>query len=105
MIPLDEVSEIVDRSSESEFRRPRLMSSVETDIVWAGTRVRAEALMAAVSPDAPETFEAEIVEVEGGVELRIRVVGEELKTVRSTVDDLLACLAAAESSLDVIDGV
>ncbi|NRB12285.1 MAG: hypothetical protein HRU44_03530 [Candidatus Thalassarchaeum sp.] len=45
------------------------------------------------------------MEVDGCVELRIRVVGEELKTVRSTVDDLLACLAAAESSLDVIDGV
>ena len=104
MIPLDDVSEIVDRSSESEFRRPRPMSSVETDIVWTGSRARAEALMAGVSPDDPETFEVEIVEVKEGVELRIRVVGEELKTVRSTVDDLLACLAAAESSLDVIDG-
>jgi hypothetical protein len=31
------------------------------------------------------------------------VVGDRLKTVRSTVDDLLACLAAAESSLDVTD--
>ena len=105
MIPLDEVSEIVDRSSDSGFPRPRLLSSVETDIVWTGTRARAEALMAAVSPDDPETFEAEIVEVDGCVELRIRVIGEELKTVRSTVDDLLACLAAAESSLDVIEGV
>ena len=80
------------------------MGSVETEIVWTGTRARAEALMAAVSPDDPETFGAEIVVGDGGVELRIRVVGDELKTVRSTVDDLLACLAAAESSLDVIDG-
>ena len=80
------------------------MGSGETEIGWTGTRARAEALMAAVSPDDPETFGAEIVEVDGGVELRIRVVGDELKTVRSTVDDLLACLAAAESSLDVIDG-
>jgi hypothetical protein len=79
------------------------MSSVETEIIWAGSRSRAEALMAAVSPDDPETFVAEIVEVGEGVELRIRVVGEELKTVRSTIDDLLACLAAAESSLDVSD--
>jgi hypothetical protein len=99
-LPLDEGG---DRSSESEFLRPRLMSSVETDIIWTGSRARAESLMAAVSPDDPETFEAEIVEVEGGVELRIRVVGEELKTVRSTIDDLLACLAAAETSLDVSD--
>jgi len=92
-----------DRSSESGFRCPRLMSSVETEIIWAGSRARAEALMAAVSPDDPGTFEADIVEVGGSVELRIRVVGEELKTVRSTIDDLLACLAAAESSLDVSD--
>jgi hypothetical protein len=99
-LPLDEGG---DRSSESEFRCPRLMSSVETEIIWTGSRARAEALMAAVSPDDPETFVAEIVEVGEGVELRIRVVGEELKTVRSTIDDLLACLAAAESSLDVSD--
>jgi hypothetical protein len=79
------------------------MSSVETEIIWTGSRARAEALMAAVSPDDPETFVAEIVEVGERVELRIRVVGEELKTVRSTIDDLLACLAAAESSLDVSD--
>jgi len=101
VIPLDEVSEIVDRSSESEFRRPRFMSRVETDIVWTGSRARAEALLAAVSPDDPDSFEAEIVEVGDGAELRIIVVGEKLTTVRSTVDDLLACLAAAESSLDV----
>ena len=44
---------------------------------------------------------AEIIEVGEGAELHIIVVGEQLKTVRSTVDDLLACLAAAESSLDV----
>ena len=99
-LPLDEGG---DRSSESGFRCPRLMSSVETEIIWAGSRARAEALMAAVSPDDPGTFEADIVEVGGSVELRIRVVGEELKTVRSTIDDLLACLAAAESSLDVSD--
>ncbi|GIT11697.1 MAG: hypothetical protein CM1200mP32_11900 [Methanobacteriota archaeon] len=59
--------------------------------------------LAAVSPDDPSSFEAEIVEVDGAAELRIRVVGDRLKTVRSTVDDLLACLAAAESSLDVTD--
>ena len=79
------------------------MSSVEADIIWVGPRERAEALLAAISPDDPESFEADIVEVGDGVELRIRVSGDHLKTVRSTVDDLLACLAAAESSLDVND--
>ena len=79
------------------------MSSVEADIIWAGPRESAEALLAAISPDDPGSFEAEIVEVDEDVELRISVIGEHLKTVRSTVDDLLACLAAAESSLDVND--
>ncbi|MFL2533054.1 MAG: KEOPS complex subunit Pcc1 [Candidatus Thalassarchaeum sp.] len=79
------------------------MSSVEADIIWVGPRERAEALLAAISPDDPESFEADIVEVGDGVELRISVSGDHLKTVRSTVDDLLACLAAAESSLDVND--
>ena len=79
------------------------MSSVEADIIWVGPRERAEALLAAISPDDPESFEADVVEVGDGVELRISVSGDHLKTVRSTVDDLLACLAAAESSLDVND--
>jgi len=79
------------------------MGEVEAEIVWVGPRERAAALLTAVSPDDPDSFESEIVEVEGGVELRIRVVGNRLKTVRSTVDDLLACLAAAESSLEVTD--
>ena len=79
------------------------MSNVEADIIWVGPRERAEALLAAISPDDPESFEADIVEVGDGVELRISVSGDHLKTVRSTVDDLLACLAAAESSLDVND--
>ena len=79
------------------------MSSVEADIIWVGPRERAEALLAAISPDDPESFEADIVEVGDGVELRISVSGDHLKTVRSTVDDLLACLAAAESGLDVND--
>ena len=103
-IPLDEFSEIGNRSSESAMRRPSLMGRVEAEIVWTGSRARAEALLAAVAPDDPESFDAEIVDVGGSSELRIRVIGEELKTVRSTVDDLLACLAAAESGLDVIDG-
>ena len=79
------------------------MGRAETEIVWSGSLERASALLAAISPDDPDSFEAEIVEVGGGAELRIRVVGGQLKTVRSTVDDLLACLAAAESSLDITD--
>ncbi len=77
------------------------MGRVETEIVWSGSPEKARALLAAVSPDDPDSFEAEIIEVGENAELRIIVVGEQLKTVRSTVDDLLACLAAAETSLDI----
>ena len=93
-----------DRSSENRDAARGIMGRAETEIVWSGSPEKARALLAAVSPDDPDSFEAEIVEIDGAAELRIRVVGEHLKTVRSTVDDLLACLAAAESSLDVNDG-
>ena len=90
-----------DRSSENRDAARGIVGRVETEIVWSGSPEKARALLAAVSPDDPDSFEAEIIEVDGGAELRIIVVGEQLTTVRSTVDDLLACLAAAESSLDV----
>ena len=73
-IPLDEFSEIGNRSSESAMRRPSLMGRVEAEIVWTGSRARAEALLAAVAPDDPESFDAEIVDVGGSSELRIRVI-------------------------------
>ena len=92
-----------DRSSKNRGAARGIMGRVETEIVWSGSPEKAQALLAAVSPDDPNSFEAEIIEVGEGAELRIVVVGEQLKTVRSTVDDLLACLAAAESSLDVND--
>jgi len=90
-----------DRSSKNRDAARSIVGRAETEIVWSGSREKARALLAAVSPDDPDSFEAEIVEVGDGAELRIIVVGEQLTTVRSTVDDLLACLAAAESSLDV----
>ncbi|HIC76104.1 MAG: hypothetical protein CXX73_00220 [Methanobacteriota archaeon] len=59
--------------------------------------------MAAISPDDPDTFDASIVaNPDGTADLRIIVNGESLASVRATVDDLLACLGAAESSLDVL---
>jgi hypothetical protein len=36
-------------------------------------------------------------------QLRINVVGESLGSVRATVDDLLACLGAIESTLNAIN--
>lgn len=79
------------------------VSNVSTSLVWAGTQSRAEALLAGISADDPDTFNTEIVEIEGVWELRIQVSGKTLKNVRATVDDLLACLAAIESTLNAID--
>lgn len=79
------------------------MSGIEAEIVWCGNEKRARSLLAAISPDDPDSFVAEISGKGDSVELKITVSGDKLETVRSTVDDLLACLAAAESSLDVSD--
>ena len=77
------------------------MGGIEAEIVWCGDEKPARSLLAAISPDDPDSFEAEISGEGDSAELKIIVSGEKLETVRSTVDDLLACLAAAESSLDV----
>ncbi|MFL2493873.1 MAG: KEOPS complex subunit Pcc1 [Candidatus Thalassarchaeum sp.] len=79
------------------------MSGIEAEIVWCGSEQRARSLLAAISPDDPASFQAEISGEGDSAELKITVTGKKLETVRSTVDDLLACLAAAESSLDISD--
>lgn len=79
------------------------MGNAEAEIVWTGSRERAEALLAAVIPDDPDDFEASLSQGEGGVELRITVPSGSLRRMRSTVDDILACLAAAESGLDAVE--
>ena len=81
----------------------RSMPSVSTTFIWSGARPRAEALLAGISADDPGSFDAKITDTENGAELRITVVGTSLKTVRTTMDDLLACLSAADSGLDAID--
>jgi len=94
---------VADRSSDSRSGSGPFVSEVETEIVWTGELRRAEILLAAISPDDPDTFDASIVaNPDGTAELRIIVKGESLASVRATVDDLLACLGAAESSLDVL---
>ena len=70
---------------------------------WIGGAERATALLSAIKADDPEMFSAEINELEdGGFELVVTVTSENISTLQSTMDDLLACLAAAEASLDVI---
>ena len=81
---------------------PVIMGDVEAELVWVGSRDRAEMLLASIKPDDPGFFQGEIVDVDGASELRIVVSTESLSGVRSTMDDILACLSAVESSLDAL---
>ena len=79
------------------------MESVSTTLTINGSKSHVDALFAGISADDPDTFEAKIIENEGGFQLRILVVGENLTTVRNTIDDLLACLGAIESTLNSLE--
>ena len=70
---------------------------------WVGDRERAQALISAIEADDPEMFNAELTEMEDGqVELVVRVESSNIPSLQATMDDLLACLAVAEASLEVI---
>lgn len=76
------------------------MAGVEASIVWKGELERGEALLAAISPDDPEDFSVELSKDGNQAHLTIVVSSEGLGRSRASVDDILACLAAAESGLD-----
>ena len=79
------------------------MGKVTASILWTGSKERGEALLAAISPDDPDDFTVELLDFSDYVELRIGVITEGLGQSRSSVDDILACLSAAESGLDSLD--
>jgi len=79
------------------------MASVSTTLTINGSKSHVDALFAGIFADDPDTFEVKIIENEGGFQLKILVVGENLTTVRNTVDDLLACLGAVESTLNSLE--
>ena len=81
---------------------PVIVGDVEAELVWVGSRERAELLLASIRPDDPDFFQGEIVDVGDASELRIVVSAESLSGVRSTMDDILACLSAVESSLEAL---
>ena len=78
------------------------MESTEVEIIWNGPRSRAELLLAAIVPDDPESFSYEIIDLDKSSRLIIRVISKNLNTIRSTIDDILVCLAVANTSLDVV---
>ena len=73
-----------------------------TKIIWRGEKDEAESLLAAIIPDDPDDFEAELVGGRGSVELSIIIESDGLGQSRATVDDVLAGLTAAESGFDSI---
>jgi|TARA_B100001094_G_scaffold329009_1_gene390816 hypothetical protein len=76
------------------------MAAVRASIIWRGELDRGKALLAAISPDDPDDFHVELVEDGELSKLRIALSSKGLSQSRTTVDDILACLAAAESGLD-----
>ena len=79
------------------------MGQVTASIVWKGSKKRGEALLSAICPDDPEDFIAELKEDGDVAELSIVISSDGLGQSRMYVDDLLACLAAAESGLDSLE--
>ncbi|MAB36336.1 MAG: KEOPS complex subunit Pcc1 [Candidatus Thalassarchaeaceae archaeon] len=77
-----------------------MAAAVRASIIWRGELDRGRALLAAISPDDPDDFHVELVEDGELYQLRIALSSKGLSQSRTTVDDILACLAAAESGLD-----
>ena len=71
------------------------MESHEAVLSWTGKPNELEALKASIEIDDPDSFDI-IIQDEV---MEIRVHSPSLRSLRSTVDDILACLAAAESAL------
>ena len=78
------------------------MGEVTATKTREGPKDRGEALMAAICPDDPEDFSVELKEDNNLVKLNIVVSSEGLGQSRMSVDDILACLAAAEAGLDAL---
>ena len=74
---------------------------MHTVVIWRGREDDAEALLKAITPDDGGTFTAEIHKEDDVASLQIVVEADSLRNMRATIDDILACLSAAESALHV----
>ena len=72
------------------------MESHEAVLSWAGNPDELEVLKASIEIDDPNSFEIKMEKNR----MEIHVRSTSLRSLRSTVDDILACLAAAESALE-----
>ena len=81
------------------------MAMATCEARWIGDRERAHALLSAIEADDPGMFTADIANlVDNRAVLTISVTADSITSLQSTMDDLLACLSAAEVSLDAIQG-
>ncbi len=76
------------------------MYSVE--VVWRGQPDHADALEKAISPDDADDFSIHMTVRDEEAELCVRVSSGSLASLKATIDDILACLSAAEGTLDAV---
>ena len=73
-------------------------------LTWTGEQKEVEILANTLKVDDPESFILESVLLEDDkAELRVIVVSKSPSSLRSTVDDILTCLMAANSTLSTIE--
>lgn len=68
-------------------------------VTWSGSKEDAQALVQAISPDDSESFVIDLEIMDDSATLTIKVSEESVRTLRTTIDDILACLSAAESAI------
>nr|MBC8517581.1 hypothetical protein [Euryarchaeota archaeon] len=68
-------------------------------VTWSGSKEDAQALVQAISPDDSESFVIDLDIMGDSATLTIKVSEESVRTLRTTIDDILACLSAAESAI------
>lgn len=72
----------------------------EAILSWSGTPEEVRILANSLRIDDPDAFVVESVIIDDeSAELRLTVISESPRRLRSTMDDLIACLSAAEAAL------
>ena len=71
---------------------------------WTGEQSEVEILVNTLKVDDPDSFVIESVLLDDeNAELRVTVVSTSPSSLRSTVDDIMTCLLAANSTLSTIE--
>lgn len=78
------------------------MTAHEAVLVLRGESIeRLLTLKASISVDDPDDFSIKMDHE--AVEMRITVQSDSMRTLRNTMDDILACIAAVEATLEQIE--